>query len=70
MRLLENGNFKGLLVTFISLDSNRKYELAVLAAEYLLKNGFKSNDQTINESLTFEPVSSYGYIKALKQIPV
>jgi len=37
---------------------HRKYELAVLATEYLLKN----------ENLTFEPVSPYGYIKVNEQI--
>ena len=49
---------------------HRKYELAVLATEYLLENGFESNDQTIIESLTFEPVSSYGYMKVNDQIAV
>ena len=66
---------KGLLIAFISLDSNHKYDLckydlAVLATEYLLENGFESNDQTIIESLTFEPVSSYGYMKVYEQIAV
>jgi hypothetical protein len=34
--------FLSYLIAFISLDSNRKYDLVVLAAEYFLKNGFKS----------------------------
>jgi len=40
------------------------------SAEYLLENGFESNDQTINKSLTLEPVSSYGYMKDHERVAV